>query len=335
MVIMGGGYWDPATYTSTTKAKVAAGTTFSYDRTARSTGALKAHADLAANKRNADNFVLRESRDSVEHPTSVPIVVGFDATGSMGNIPRVAQKNLAKLFQLLLDKKYVDDPQIAITAYGDAYTDRVPLQISQFESDNRIDTNLDNLFLEGGGGGNGGETQTLLWYYLANHTVTDAYEKRGKKGYLFIIADEISLPLEARHVTEALGISRDEVNSKDLTVEGVVAHLKERWDTYIILEDNFSAKRQGSRAFYTRLFGADHIIDAEGYDTIAEVIGGAIGFLEGAADDSKLEEDLLSIGVSAANASRTSQALARINRASTAVNADIELATDGDVLARL
>ena len=31
------------------------------------------------------------------------------------------------------------------TTYG------VPLQISQFESDNRIDDNLDNLFLEGGG----------------------------------------------------------------------------------------------------------------------------------------------------------------------------------------
>lgn len=332
---MGGGYWDAGTYASTTARSVSAGTSFGYDRTTRASGSYKAHESLDPAKRNAAGILIRESRDSAEHPASVPIVVGFDATGSMGGIPRVAQKNLAKLFQLVLDKGYVVDPQIAITAYGDAYSDYVPLQISQFESDNRIDTNLDNLFLEGNGGGNGGETQSLLWYFLANHVVTDAFEKRGKRGYLFIIADEIALDLLPSHVTKALNISSDEVRSEDLTVEGVVQHLKEQWDTYIILEDNFSALRQGSRAFYTNLFGADHIIDAEGYDNIAEVIGGALGYLEGSADADQLEEDLKKIGTSDSLARKTTDALARITQATAAVNSDIELAEDDAPLARL
>lgn len=332
---MGGGYWDPGTYKATTGAKAAAGKTFGYDSTVRATGIRKAHESLDPAGRNAAGVLVRESRDSVEHPNSVPIVVGFDATGSMGNIPRVAQQNLTKLFQLILDKGYVTDPQIAITAYGDAYTDSVPLQISQFESDNRIDTNLDNLFLEGGGGGNGGETQTLLWYYLANHVSTDAYIKRGKRGYLFIIADEVSLDLRLEHVTKALGISADEVRRDDLTVDGVVSHLKELWDTYIILEDNMSAKRQGSRKFYTDLFGADHIIDAEGYDNIAELIGGALGYLEGAADEDQLEEDLKAIGATDASARKTTNALARITQATAAVDAAIVLADDDEPLATL
>lgn len=331
---MGGGYWDAGTYDRTTARNVTAGKTFGYDKTAKAAGIYKAHESLDPAKRNADGVLLRESRDSVEHPNSVSIVVGFDATGSMGSIPKIAQRNLAKLFQLVLDKGYVVDPQIAITSYGDAYCDRVPLQISQFESDNRIDTNLDNLFIEGGGGGNGGETQSLLWYYLANHVVTDSFEKRGKRGYLFIIADEVALDLRPEHVTDALGISADEVRSEDLTIDGVVNHLKEQWDTYIILEDNWSAKRQGSREFYTKLFGADHIIEAEGYENIAEVIGGALGYLEGSTDEDQLEADLKAIGTSSELARRTTSALARITQASTAVNASIELAEDNEPLAR-
>jgi len=193
---MGLGSWSASSYSKSTASKIASGTTFGYDSTARSTGLYKAHESLDPTVKNADGKQIRESRDSVDHPNSVPIVVGFDATGSMGSVPRVVQKKLSGLFGLLTRKGYVEDPQISITAYGDAECDRVPLQISQFESDNKIDDNLDNLFLEGGGGGNGGETASLLWYYLINHTATDAWDKRGKKGYLFVIADERALDLK-------------------------------------------------------------------------------------------------------------------------------------------
>ncbi|MBK8461085.1 MAG: hypothetical protein IPL43_13690 [Micropruina sp.] len=109
------------------------------------------------------------------------------------------------MFQLLLDKNYCTDPQIAVATYGDATCDRVPLQFAQFESDNRIDDNLDNMFLEGGGGGNGGETSNLLLYYAAHHTAIDCFELRAKKGYLFLIADEVQVPISARQIADAIG----------------------------------------------------------------------------------------------------------------------------------
>lgn len=330
---MGGGYWSASSYATGTGAKAAAGTSFGYDSYARTSGTYKAHESLDPKKRNADVLILREARDSVEHPNSTPIVVGFDATGSMGDIPRVAQKSLASLFNLLLRKGYADDPQISITAYGDSKVDRVPLQISQFESDNRIDTNLDNLFLEGGGGGNNGETQTLLWYFLANHAKIDSFEKRGKKGYLFVIADEKPLALTRGEVQKF--IAPDEVNDHDLTIDGVVSHLKEQWDTYVILVDNWSARAQNSKKVYTDLFGADHIIEVEAYDNISEIIGGAIGYLEGKADDDTLADDLIDTGVDSLVAARTAKALATMNRGSTVAKVNVDLPSDDDELALL
>ena len=84
---------------------------------------------------------------------STPIAVLFDVTGSMGGVPRVLQTKLPQLLGLLLRKGYATDPQILFGAIGDATCDRVPLQVGQFESDNRMDDDLGRIVLEGGGGG--------------------------------------------------------------------------------------------------------------------------------------------------------------------------------------
>ena len=89
------------TYRATTRTKIDSGTTYAYDKAAKSSGTHKAHESLDP---------LKNKTLSTEHPLSVPIIVGFDSTGSMGSVPRTSQKNLTSLFQLLLDKKYVTDP---------------------------------------------------------------------------------------------------------------------------------------------------------------------------------------------------------------------------------
>lgn len=294
---MGGGAWSANVYSSSTRAKISAGTTFGYDRTAKSTGSYKAHEALDPKGVNATGVNIRESRDNTEHPNSVPIVVGFDATGSMGSVPRTVQEKLAGLFGLLLRKGYVEDPQISVAAYGDAYCDRVPLQISQFESDNRIDDNLDKLFLEGGGGGNNGETQTLLWYYLAHHTATDAWEKRGKKGYLFVIADERALDLRPEHVKDFIG---DGQPVGDLTAAGLIKEVQKKWDVVILLINNGTAKMQGSEEHYKQLVGKNNVLVVEDPSSIAETIGLAIGVKEGTVDSiEQAEDDLKETGSNA------------------------------------
>ncbi len=305
---MGGGSWSASTYASATRSKIDAGTSFGYTKSTRTKSRTewKAAEDLDPKKLAgpASPFAgrtVRESRDNPDHPNSVPIATIFDTTGSMGSVPRVTQEKLAGLFGLLLRQGYVEDPQIMIGAYGDAYTDQVPLQISQFESDNRIDEALDQLFLEGNGGGNGGETATLAWYYLAHHTATDAWEKRGKKGYAFFVADEVALGLTPEQITKAVGGNdtalEGPIDKDSLTAEALAKAVTEKWDVYVLLIDNGSAKMQGSEKFYKNLFGTKHVLVVEDPNSIAETIALAIGALEGTVDlDDDAEDDLRSSG---------------------------------------
>ena len=313
---MGYGSYSTASYTATTGAKIASGTTFGYDRTARSTGKYEAHESLDPTKKNADGKLIRESRDGADHPNAVPIVVGFDSTGSMASTPRIVQEKLANLFGLLLRKGYVEDPQISIATYGDAFCDRVPLQISQFESDNKIDDNLDNLLLEGGGGGNGGETATLLWYYLNKHVATDAWDKRGKKGYLFVVADEIALDLKPAHIKEFIGVDGEVPAERDLTAVKIAKELQEKWEVFVLLLDNSSAHWQGSKKFYADLFGEKNLIILENDETVSETIGAILGRMENDdLDDDELIDDLVSEGATKSVAQKTATAIAKLGNA--------------------
>src|SRR5512144_834384 len=134
-------------------------------------------------------MTVRESRDSAEHPVSLAVAVLFDVTGSMGTVPRVLQAKLPDLHSLVQRRGYVEHPQLLFGAIGDATCDRVPLQIGQFESDNRMDAQLGTIVLEGGGGGQRTESYELAAYFMARHTRLDSLVKRGRRGYLFIIGD--------------------------------------------------------------------------------------------------------------------------------------------------
>lgn len=313
---MGYGSYSAATYSSTIGASIASGTNFAYDSKVRSTGTYQAHETLDPAKLNSTGRNIREARDSADHPNTIPVSVGLDVTGSMARTPRIVQQALTKLNGLLVRKGYCEDPTIQISAYGDAFSDKVPLQVSQFESNNNLDTHLDNLFLEGNGGGNGGETASLLWYYLNNHVVTDAWEKRGKKGYFFLIADEIALDLRPDQIKRYIGV--DEAPSADkLTAKALAAQLKEKWEVFVLLMDNGSAFRQGSKKFYTDLFGAQRLIILEDDTTVCETIGALIGRMENDdLDDDELINDMLEEGISRDAALKATKAVAKVRSGS-------------------
>lgn len=131
----------------------------------------------------------RESRDSENHPRSTPIMIGVDVTGSMGYLStQIIKESLNELMQKLYSSELVQDPQLLFAAVGDARSDHAPLQVTQFESDIRIAEQLMDLWLENRGG-DFPEDYELLWYFAANHTDTDAYKKRGEKGFCFTIGD--------------------------------------------------------------------------------------------------------------------------------------------------
>lgn len=133
---------------------------------------------------------VRESCDSEDHPITTPIIIGLDVTGSMSDLLDVTANKLGEMVKDILERQPVEGPQIMFCAVGDSRCDRSPLQATQFESDIRIASQLTDLWFEKGGGGNGFESYPLVWYFAANKTKTDAWEKRKKKGVIFTLGDD-------------------------------------------------------------------------------------------------------------------------------------------------
>lgn len=141
----------------------------------------------------------REARDSAINPETTPIIVGLDVTGSMSDIlDAMARKGLETMATAVYDRKPVADPSLMCMGIGDAFCDDVPLQVTQFENDIKIVDQLTKIYLEQGGGGNNHEGYILAWYFAAFHTKSDAWDKRGKKGFLFTIGDDGPTPFITR-----------------------------------------------------------------------------------------------------------------------------------------
>lgn len=309
---MGGGAWSTDHYTTRASYRAATGTpTFAHDAAARLSGRFEPHDSL-----NPKGLKLRESRDSEEHPESVAIAVVFDVTGSMGSIPQTLQKKLPELLGLLLRKGYVEHPQIMFAAVGDATCDKVPLQIGQFESDNRMDECLENMVLEGGGGGQQTESYELGAYALARHTDIDCFNKRGHKGYVFFIGDEMAYP----------AVNRDEVQkvmgyrpSEDAKTSDIFRELQRRYHTFYILPKNASYGGDAKILNYWKGLLGENVLELDEEDAICEIIALRIGMLEDAIDLDAGINDLVEFGVDKNTINAVSRALARTGASSSGV----------------
>ncbi|WP_353108421.1 hypothetical protein [Gordonia sp. (in: high G+C Gram-positive bacteria)] len=303
---MGNGHWSDDAYRAAATFRARTGSAdFAYSAStkARPASEWKAHPDL-----DPLDVGVRESRDSAEHPQSTPIVVMFDVTGSMGSVPVAMQKQLSKLHGLLLRKGYATDPQIMFGAIGDAETDYVPLQVGQFESDNRMDDQLRNILLEGNGGGQKTESYELAAYFLARHTATDAWDKRGRKGYVFLIGDEMNKrSLKARHIREVIG---DEVR-RDLDPRSVYRELQKRWEVFYILPRQTSYYDDPQvRGHWQDILG-ERVLFLEDPNAVCDLIAVTVGMLEDVVDLDDGLADLDDVG--AGTAGVVGSALARLS----------------------
>ncbi len=196
---MGGGYWTREHFEAYNKAR---------GRKVDKIGAVEGNYNNQEifHARKLDKMldpknVMRECCDSQEHPNTIPVILALDVTGSMGYAAVEVAKNLNVIMTNLYDK--VKDVEFMVMGIGDFECDRVPVQISQFESDIRIADQLERIYFEFGGGGNNYESYTAAWYMAARHTSLDCW-KRGKKGILITMGDEPLnpyLPLDGRRVT--------------------------------------------------------------------------------------------------------------------------------------
>src|SRR5512135_3513458 len=219
---MGGGAYDREAHVAITTARAE----MPREEVFRQT---RLHPDM-----NPHGVKVRESRDSPRHPDSIGIIFALDETGSMNDIPEfLAKQELPHFMELILDGGFVKDPQLMFMGVGDAvqnYHEQAPLQVGQFESEaGLMDRWLTDIYLEGKGGGNEGESYDLAFYFAARHTSMDCWEKRGRKGYLFVTGDEPALPhVSAAAVRERVG---DDLK-KDVPTKKIVEEASETFHTF-------------------------------------------------------------------------------------------------------
>ncbi len=235
------------------------------------------HPDL-----NPFKVACRESRDSAANPNSNAIIVGLDVTGSMGYLAEtLVRKGSATLVEELLKRKPVSDPHIMCMGIGDGFSDKAPLQATQFEADIRIVTQLQQVWLEGNGGGNGGESYPLAWYFAARHTATDCFEKRNKKGYLFTVGDE-----NPHKVVTKEQISRifgDNVET-DLTSQDLLTMASRSYHVYHLMVEESGSFDSTVQRNWRNLLGERALLLSD-HSKMAEVIVSTIAINEGAQVD--------------------------------------------------
>lgn len=189
---------------------------------------------------------MRESCASREHPDPTSILIACDVTGSMGQIPvNLLKGGLGKIMDSLLKIQAISNPQVMFAAVGDTEHDKAPLQVTQFESDNRIEAQLKNLYLEGNGGPNDTESYQVIWYFAAYKTHLDCV-KKGKKGILFTIGDEL-MPtvLTAAHIKKF--IDKD-YQGPDIPTSKLYKDASEKYEVFhLIVQDSGTYNRLGAK----------------------------------------------------------------------------------------
>ena len=248
---------------------------FTHDSSVRSGKAKGSHVSLDSKKMKGG---VRESRDSEKFTNSNAVSIFFDVTGSMQRYPISVQDQLEKMMGLLMRGSYLKDPQVLFGAVGDATCDQSPIQVGQFETGIEMHDDLTNFWLEGGGGGQTIESYELVMYFAARKVVMDCYEKRGDKGFLFIVADE--QPYDYVKRVEVKAVFDDDIQA-NIPIKEIVEELEEKWETYILLPKGVGQhshhKFIGEK--WRELFG-QNVIEFD-KDSLAETIAATIGHVKG------------------------------------------------------
>ena len=271
---MGGGSWTTSSFTSyCTSARGISVSDISLDgiitASMSSQEIYKSRAlDSALNPYN----VLRECRDSEEHPYTIPVILALDVTGSMGKAAVEVAKKLNVVMTNLYDQ--VKDVEFCVMGIGDLAYDHSPIQISQFESDIRIAEQMDKVYFEYGGGGNSYESYTVAWYMGARHTDLDCW-KRGQRGIIITMGDERMnpyLPMSKLNACTGDGVQAD-INTEDLYKE-----VTEKYDVYHLDVNHGYRHDSGIKPSWEPLLDDKHFrevtLDSIA-DTIVEIIVGA------------------------------------------------------------
>lgn len=227
---MGGGAWTTTSSINFVKSKYSTYTTTANATSLDALLTLDTHQIYDSYKLDPlldPKGVLRECRDSDEHPETFPIILALDVTGSMGKAAQMCAAKLNDIMENLYGK--IKDVEFLMMGIGDLSYDNAPIQATQFESDVRILDQTTKIYFEGGGGGNAFESYTAAWYFALYNTDLDCW-KRGKKGLIITLGDE---PLNPYLPGEPLGLKLGR-STQDVDTEELYKDVCEKFNVYHI-----------------------------------------------------------------------------------------------------
>lgn len=214
--------------------------------------------------------VIRESRDSDKHPNSTAVIFGIDSTGSMSRIYEEVAKRFETAVVEVFERLPVTDPQIMFAAIDDvqAKYNIDPLQVTQFEVDNKIAEQLFDLYYTGCGCGNGFESYQLLWYFASRHTSIDCYEKRKKKGILITVGDDGYQPkLLADDIKNIFG----DTDVHDMSAKELLDEVNKKYEVYHICLEQGGSYRESDYEEWKKLIGS-HALKLSDYQKLPELL---------------------------------------------------------------
>src|SRR5262249_16640056 len=132
------------------------------------------------------------------------------------------------------------------------------------------------------------------------------FEKRGKRGYLFVIGDEAPYPLVKRkEVKRVIG----EQLQADVPTEAILEELGRTYDVYFVLPK--MTQHWGNKSVQRRWVGllGQNVLRLEDPAGICELIASTIGLAEGKVDLDDLAGDLKESGATRAVADAVGRAL--------------------------
>lgn len=277
---MGAGRWSDADYSS---------------YTTKSAGSRAAYASRSVHENFTSRSVpaaldpkritLRESCDSADNPNSTPIILGLDLSGSMGQYANmIAVEALPQLMGDILESKPVTDPHMMFMGVVDHHASVIhaPLQVSQFEADVRIIEQLNTMWIAGGGGGNDSEGYELPWYFAANKTTIDSYNKRGVKGFLFTMGDECA-PYELTTEYELRALFGEGQYPQSITPQQLLDAAREKYHVFhIVIEQGSYARAHGShvRRTWTDLMGTS-VLFLSDFRDLSELVTSTMRIVNG------------------------------------------------------
>lgn len=240
---MGSGSWTTASYNSSIRDM---GFSSASDILKSSTQSFYKQRNIAPEL--DPKGVVRECRDSEEHPNTIPVILALDVTGSMGTAAKVCAAKLDDIMTSLY--REVKDVEFMMMGIGDLVFDNAPIQVSQFESDIRILDQTAKIWFEGGGGTNEWESYTAAWWFGYNRCKLDCWN-RGKKGIIITIGDELLNPsLPYNKISRKLFASGTGLQEPDIDTKRMYELASKKFDIYhigILDSDALNYKRGEDR----------------------------------------------------------------------------------------